>query len=785
MDKIKQLIGSARYKLASDLDYKYTLNLNNDGALIKNNFNKIIYTINQEQVFREERLKSTKYRILGKLNILTDNDLGYGDPNGDYYTRPTSKQWSPEFNGDISSKTNPNNWVLQILYPSSMDKYNYVGKNQAYRGISVTSLIEGVDERTTITTQQRHGLVVDDFCYIYSLDSNNNVYTGIHKVEFLDNDPNKIRLDFNYQQPNIDNLLIKKIVNPSKKDINFEDSKKPIEVEHSNISGSVVSSSNPNANYIKITTGNLTPALINDTHNLNVGDYIEIRVNDTNYGLNGLHRVEKTINRYQFLIDLKLDTQLPNNVDINYRRLDGIPSDYYIRNFTLLTRNDYDVVKATSFGRNIYPETSLNQLGIANEMWLFNFTEDVDVNELYSHRGGQTTQLYFATIKTSGNNPYPWTDVTAHWDFNKTTANSTNGEELICKYDWGSNGDGFGTLQKKYRRSSRYIGDFVEYNRYELLENTLSDIIHMWSTNQGGDTEKQLLMFGINEDKTEGLVYGGDTNNNNSLSIILPKTYWTFDVSINLTPKPTGQNFGSAPINTTTKYWIEYRVWNNGTSSNIITGTKGPFQGPILDEPLFTLSQNGIGTNASNIGQNLVYIHVYAEKPLQIQSSLYVNNTTPDSDMSKIGAASLKNWYGPNENFGLGIGTGSRKKQTTLRTYTLDYPPGTILNSYYIHPFQKLEIRKFSNIIEKTTNAQKTLGIPGDAEVRPNGDVIWRDILEPGYIENGNNGVNFPFLNGSSYIYLNKNIFIRKQIPDNLDNKVDDEDTEVSPIKVC
>ena len=72
MDKIKQLIGSARYKLASDLDYKYTLNLNNDGALIKNNFNKIIYTINQEQVFREERLKSTKYRILGKLNILTD-----------------------------------------------------------------------------------------------------------------------------------------------------------------------------------------------------------------------------------------------------------------------------------------------------------------------------------------------------------------------------------------------------------------------------------------------------------------------------------------------------------------------------------------------------------------------------------------------------------------------------------------------------------------------------------------------------------------------------------------
>ena len=70
------------------------------------------------------------------------------------------------------------------------------------------------------------------------------------------------------------------------------------------------------------------------------------------------------------------------------------------------------------------------------------------------------------------------------------------------------------------------------------------------------------------------------------------------------------------------------------------------------------------------------------------------------------------------------------------------------------------------------------------AEKRPNGDEIWRDVLEPGYIEDGNNGVDYPFLNGANYIYTNKHIFIRRQRPPE-DIILFDKQQTVTPIIVC
>ena len=72
------------------------------------------------------------------------------------------------------------------------------------------------------------------------------------------------------------------------------------------------------------------------------------------------------------------------------------------------------------------------------------------------------------------------------------------------------------------------------------------------------------------------------------------------------------------------------------------------------------------------------------------------------------------------------------------------------------------------------------VGIPGDAEKRPNGDIIWRDVLTPGFIEEGNNGVDYPFLNGSNYVYTNKHIFVRRQIA-----PIPIFEKRVEPIIVC
>ena len=43
--------------------------------------------------------------------------------------------------------------------------------------------------------------------------------------------------------------------------------------------------------------------------------------------------------------------------------------------------------------------------------------------------------------------------------------------------------------------------------------------------------------------------------------------------------------------------------------------------------------------------------------------------------------------------------------------------------------------------------------------------IAWRDLLTVGYFEEGVNGVDYPFDNGSHYFYFNHNLFIRRQVP--------------------
>ena len=270
--------------------------------------------------------------------------------------------------------------------------------------------------------------------------------------------------------------------------------------------------------------------------------------------------------------------------------MNGVPSDYYVRKFTLLSGNNYEINKASTFGSSIYPKTINNKLGVANDTWLFTFVQDINIKNIYSDRGGELTQLYIGTIKRAGQNTFNWSDVTSHWDYEYSYANNTNSIELISK----NKTNGVGSIEKKIPKMDEYYGDFVEYNRKSLLEKTLSKVIHR-----------------------------------------------------------------------------------------------------------FTLKGNP-----------------------------------------------------------------------------------TIENGYFIDPFQKIEIRKFSENIEVAYNGDKVVGIPGDSEKRPNGDIIWRDILEPGFIENGVNGVDYPFLNGGNYIYTNKHIFVRRQQYEETITLFDKEQP-VTPIIVC
>jgi len=593
MERIEQLLGSAKYKLAVDTDFNYKLNFESNVKPLKDNLNKIISVLSQESVAREERLVSTKYRFLGRLNVITDNTINI---NNNGVVTPRSEDWSPMFYGGNQNTppTHPYNWVLQILYPHSIDKYSSVQTNQAYRGITVNNgynkNISGTKPQIYLETLQKHGLEEDDFFYLYSITSNSN-YTGIQQVEFLGDNGEKvdniIRLKAKYKTPLTDLLILKKVIGPSDDDKNFINPINMLRITTCDLTGGTT-----NSNYLKVTTGTLN-IFSGVTHKLTESDYVDVRANDNNFILNGTHRVEHIVNRYEFVLDLKLGNTpniVINNIDVSFRRMDGIPSDYYIRKFSLLSDTSYEVTKATEFGHSIYPDSVNDLFGVANNTWLFNFLNNVETKNLYNHRGGELTQIHIATIKRAGKNPFNWSDVTAHWDFQRrTTSGGVELENISI-----NNPNGVGTIEKKIVGNDEYFGDFVEYNRFELLEKTISKIIHR---------------FGLN-----------------------------------------------------------------------------------------------------------------------------VRNTPEEG--------------------------------------------------YYLYPFQQINIRKYSNQIETALFKQKVVGIPGDAEKRPNGDVRWRDVLTPGFIEEGNNGVDYPFLNGCNYIYTNKHIFVRRQNPDEtitvFGNKA-----SVKPIIIC
>lgn len=580
MDSIQQILGNARYKMAPNADFNYKIHLEGKVSPLKNNLNKIISTLSAEQVFNNERNDSTKYRILGRLNLITDNSIFYTGLTTDnkVVIYPSTNDWDFLISGDDINGQQPNNWVLQMTYPSKIDKYSKVGTFEAYKGVTIKTVNPinplGNKELALITTQQKSKLQEGDFCYIYS-NTYTSDYSGFHQVQSIGENGNfldtKLVLSTKYSVPDT-NLSVKRVIDISDNDKTFSNPKSILIVKSSDITGGTT-----NANYVRINTGNLSSAFSAATHGLRKSDYIDLRAKYGPSILNGLHRVEHIIDRYNFVIDLKI-TNTPNfTLPLStpkplFRRLDGIPSDYYVRKFTLISGNDYEVNKATAFGNSVYPNLRENSLGVANNTYLFTFTKDTDTNNLYSHRKGPLNELNFVTLKRSGKNSIDWSDVTAHWDFDYSVATTSTGIETVSK----NNPSGVGTIEKNIPFNSEYFGDFVEFNRGEILEKTISKIIHRFALKNKNTAEK----------------------------------------------------------------------------------------------------------------------------------------------------------------------------------------------GYYLDPFHKIYIRKFSNVIETAYVDEKVIGIPGNAELRPNKSLEWRDLLEPGYIEEDNNGVDYPFINGANYIYFNKYVYLRRQIPD-------------------
>lgn len=503
------IIGSKRYKLAKNQNTNTQLEL--EGKTKPLTEYNIIDIVSQYQVFLDEREKSKKYRFNGKFQIYTSNAISSGSTtyvSGKY----NNTAWSPIFYGNPPLA--PSNWVMQITYPSNqIDSYLINSRTplgtittEAYRGLQYQSL--GVSfinnsHYLTISGVQNHNLIEGDYIYLCSNYSYNPLQ-GIYRVKNLGINGENLKKDLTLDTIVDPNLLTGgfgnffKVYQPSENDEIFANSSNIVFVTTTDITGNTFGTYGANeSRYVKVKT--------TQPHNLIKNNFVEIKVGSTN-SLNGVWRIYNVIGgtgSTEFIIRVNIGintkgTNVTPSPNPEYRFFDGTPSEYYVRQFEVLTTNDYSVYPC-SFSSNLYPDVSDITIGTVNDIWLYQFNEDVNVERIITDRNGPISEVYYTVTKRAGQNPYSWSNVTADWDFNYETADTSNGLENISNY----NPSGIGSIEKLSGRTeyidsngeivaipgSKYIGDFIEFNSKELLEKKAAEVIHRFGNNSNQNGE--------------------------------------------------------------------------------------------------------------------------------------------------------------------------------------------------------------------------------------------------------------------------------------------------------
>ncbi len=111
--KIKYVAPSMKSALSLDSDSYIPIELNSKKGLTESDDN--VFVINALEESNVERNKTKKYRIHGKLQIITDNTLQDVFSN----TPVPNSAWTPVTEGvGLDKQFNPRNWILNVTYPA-------------------------------------------------------------------------------------------------------------------------------------------------------------------------------------------------------------------------------------------------------------------------------------------------------------------------------------------------------------------------------------------------------------------------------------------------------------------------------------------------------------------------------------------------------------------------------------------------------------------------------------------------------------------------------------------
>ena len=468
-----------------------------------------VFVLNALEETNIERNSTTKYRINGKLQIITDNTLVDA-----WATTPIPDgAWTPE-TSEIDQTSIPRNWILQITYPFASDNEknvvttNILSKNnnsivfdlqtKASEGFHVIELLP-FNYKTGITnvlirTAQKHGIkTIDDYVYLKPKNNflNDGVdtynYLGLQKILAFEegNEEYGLILDLEYvtpttldaftQQPIVLDFLGtgKRMFEPSTNDIVFANSINTTTLQKCNETGGL---SGPLL-YTKI---------FSQGHDLRVNDFVEVRVPNTIDNINNLYKVIATPTLDEFVIQYEFPNNNTGQINFNleYKYTDGVPSEYYYRKHKIITTpKDYEVYKA-GFSKNIFTDNYIN------DVFLFHYDTDIDVNGLVDNLGRPLSQLYLTLARRSGcgHPDYDgygnWGSVSQILDNNRRVTPINFGDAVAIDFNsFWQNTDP--TTAGSYKTlNSEYYGDFVEYNRAFLDEIVLAESLCRFGPSQ-------------------------------------------------------------------------------------------------------------------------------------------------------------------------------------------------------------------------------------------------------------------------------------------------------------
>lgn len=86
---------------------------------------------------------------------------------------------------------------------------------------------------------------------------------------------------------------------------------------------------------------------------------------------------------------------------------------------------------------------------------------------------------------------------------------------------------------------------------------------------------------------------------------------------------------------------------------------------------------------------------------------------------------------------------------------------------YYYRAHDKIKLLDFSSQVEQENLTLPDVNVP-DYAVTINGVMQWRDLLTPGFTDAAGNGVDYPFLNGCTYIFTEHELCLYRQNPKQL-----------------